>query len=418
MKVTRALMILAICTLLVTGLSCGDESGTGLPTTVTEGQADIEDAIAVVIEDILPNVPEIEGGLPYMCLKLDSMLSAGTMIEEDYGQNLEFTLEEDSYFFYLDLEPGAFYEHPVQYIVVDKYGNHEEYEANWWPRINDSVPEGLVRTIPGDDDVVSSNVEIEESSGIPLEFDFPVLPLQTCEGFIVVQGLMPDESLFTHSVDDYVNRLNFFNAYRSSCSEIKGLVQDQADDVLNEIDNMVANNLNPITISIVAHGGDSCVWLGGQRIWDRDFRSKMAEYPDTAFNLMLTSCHSGSFIDVLQTLDNVCVISTACRAEELARPDWDNKYGQTDFNPSDIGGEWMSSLIEAMWDIAGDSDTFDQIVSVARINGVSTTCVLICEGHYGALGGISGFGLTQNLDLASRLGKETPQLYCAWENSK
>ncbi|MFA5374905.1 MAG: hypothetical protein WC455_04020 [Dehalococcoidia bacterium] len=419
MKVKRILKVLLTCTLLVTGLSCdGSGSTTHQPTTVIEEETGMDEAIAVVVEDILPNVPEVAGGLPYMCLKLDSILPRGTRIEEDYGQNLSLTLEEDSYFFYLDLEPGAFYGHPVQYILVDEDGNHEEYEANWWPRINDSVPDGLVRTIPDDDDVFSTNVEIEESSGTPLEFDFPVLPLEQCEGFIVVQGLMPYESLFTHSVNDYANRLNFFNAYRSSCSEIKGLVQDQADDVFDEIDNMVAANLNPITISIIAHGGDSCIWLGGQQIWDRQFRSKMAEYPDTTFNLMLTSCYSGSFTDVLQTLDNVCVISTACSAEETTHPDWDNKYGQTDFNPADIGAEWTSSIIEAMWEIAGDSDTFDQIVSVARLNGVSTTCVLICEGHYGALGGISGFGLNQNLDLCSRLGKETPQLYCAWETSE
>jgi hypothetical protein len=374
----------------------------------------MEDAIAVVVEDILPNVPEVAGGLPYMCLKLDSILPRGTIIEEYFGQTLSLTLEEDSYFFYLDLDPGAFYEHPVQYILVDEDGNHEEYEAKWWPRINDSVPEGLVRSIPDDDDVFATNVEIEEPSGTTLEFDFPVLPLEQCEGFIVVQGLMPDEKLYDYAVDDYVTRLNFFNAYKSSCSDIEGLVQDQADDVLDEIDNMVANNRNPITISIIAHGGDSYISLGGNTVWDRQFRSKMAEYPDTTFNLILTSCHSGSFIDVLQTLDNVCVISTACRAEESAYPDWDTKSGQTDFNPADIGAEWTSSIVEAMSYIVGDSDIFDQIVSVARLNGVSTTCVLICEGHYGAMGAISGFGLNQNLDLASRLGKETPQLYCAW----
>jgi hypothetical protein len=131
-------MIWAVCTLLVTGLSCdSSEPDTYQPTTVVEEDAGMEDAIAVVVEDILPNVPEVAGGLPYMCLKLDSILPRGTIIEEYFGQTLSLTLEEDSYFFYLDLDPGAFYEHPVQYILVDEDGNHEEYEAKWWPRIND-----------------------------------------------------------------------------------------------------------------------------------------------------------------------------------------------------------------------------------------------------------------------------------------
>jgi hypothetical protein len=382
---------------------------------VIEEDAGMEDAIAVVVEDILPNVPEVAEGLPYMCLKLDSILPRGTIIEEYFGQTLSLTLEEDSYFFYLDLDPGAFYEHPVQYILVDEDGNHEEYEAKWWPRINDSVPEGLVRSIPDDDDVFATNVEIEEPSGTTLEFDFPVLPLEQCEGFIVVQGLMPNENLYDCAMDDYSIRSSFFNAYKTSCSEIKGLTEEQAADVLDEIDNMVANNRNPITISIIAHGGDSYIRLGGNTVWDRQFRSKMAEYPDTTFNLILTSCHSGSFIDVLETLDNVCVISTASRAEESAYPDWDLKWGLLDYNPSDIGAEWTSSIVETMAEIVGDSDKFDSIISMAREYGTYTTCVLICEGHSGALGANSGFGLSLDLDLSHRLMKETPQLYCSWE---
>jgi hypothetical protein len=376
----------------------------------------MEDAIAIVVEDILPDVPEVARGLPYMCLKLDSVLPAGTTIEEDYGETVRIVLEEDKYFFYLDLEPGAFYEHAVQYILVDEDGNYEEYEANWWPRINDSVPEGLYRTIPQDDDVIAANVRIEEPSGTLPTFDFPIISLPQCEGFIIVQGLMPKEKLYDHAMNDYSIRSSFFNAYKNSCSVIKGLIEGQADDVLNEIDNMAAANLNPITISIIAHGSDSCIWLGGHQIWDRQFRSKIAEHPDTTFNIILTSCHSGSFIDVLETLDNVCVISTACRADESAWPDWDVKGDQLDYNPGDFGAEWTSSIIEAMAEILADSDKFDSVVAKAREYGVFTTCMLIYEGHYGALGTNSAFSLFLDLDLSHRLMKETPQIYCSWES--
>ena len=393
----------------------GDWSGTVTAQVVIEEEAGMEGAIDVLVDEILPDIPEVEGGFPYMCLKLDSILPEGSIIEEDSGQTLKLTLQEDMYFFYLDLEPGAFYEHAVQYILVDEDGNHEEYEAKWWPRINDVVPPGLVKTIPDDDDVIAANVELVEPSGIQMVFDFPILALQQCEGFIVVQGLMPTDNLYDCAVEDYLNRIDFFNAYKTDCSEVEGLVQSQAADVLDEIDTMVEANLNPITISIVAHGGDNYINLGGYTFWVSQFRTKMAEHPNTTFNLILTSCHSGSFIDELETLDNVCVISTASRADQSAWPDWDVAAGQTDYNPSDVGAEWTSSIVEAMSEIVGDSDKLDSVISMARQYGAHSTCVLICEGHYGALGANPGFGQNQDLDLSHRVGSETPQLYCSWE---
>ena len=382
---------------------------------VIEEETGMEDAIDVVVEDILPDIPEIIAGGPYICLKLDSILSEGTVIEEDSGDTLRLTLQEDMYFFYLDLAPGAFYEHPVNYILVDEDGNHDVYEAKWWPRIDDDIPEGLVKTIPDEEDMIASNVQLVQPGGTPITFIFPALTLKQCEGFIVVQGLMPHENLYSCSVDDYLNRIDFFNAYKSSCSEVEGLVQSQAANVLSEIDNMVADGKNPITISIIAHGGNNYVRLGGQAITANQFKNKVAAYPNTTFNFIITSCHSGSFIDELETLSNVCVVSTASRADESAWPDWDTAGGQTDYNPSDVGAEWTSSIIEAMSQIVGDTAKFNAIQSMASQYEVFDTCVLICEGHYGALGTIPTWGLNQDLDLSHRVGYETPQLYCSWE---
>jgi len=318
------------------------------------------------------------------------------------------------FFFYLDLAPGAFYEHPVKYILVDGDGNHDEYDAKWWPRIDDEVLDVFKPAVPEEDDVIATNVQLVQPSGITMLFEFPYLQLQQCEGFIVVQGLMPTENLYDCAVDDYLNRINFFNAYKSACSEVDGLVQSQAADVLDEIDNMVADGLNPITITIIAHGGNNYVRLGGQKVWANQFRSKIAEYPDTTFNFIITSCHSGSFIDELETLENVCIVVTASRADESAWPDWDTADGSTDFNTPDTGAEWTSSILETMEQIVDNSAYFSDIQESARYYGVPTTCVLISEAYWGALGMYPAFGMTQDLDLCHRVGSETPQIYCAF----
>lgn len=374
----------------------------------------MEGAIDVVVEDILPEIPEILDGDPYWCLKMDSSLPEGTVIEEDSGSTLRLTLGEEMFFFYLDLAPGTYYEHPVKYILVDKDGNHEEHDAKWWPRIDGVVPDGLVQFPPDEEDVIGSNVELAQPSGTAMIFDFPLLRLQWCEGFIVVQGLMTDEALYSDAVDTYDNGIAFFNEYKNDCSQVEGLTQSDAADVLDTIDDMVADGLNPITIYIIAHGGTDSVKLGGQWFTASQFHNKMAAHPDTIFNFILGSCHSGSFIDNLNTLDNVCVVVTACRHDQGATPDWDTAGGLTDFNSADTGSEWTSSLLEAMSQIVEDEAKFDSIREIAWDYGVPETCVLICEASYGALGARPTFGLTQDLDLSHRWGGHEPCGYCGY----
>ena len=384
------------------------------PTPAPEEEMGMEDAIDVVLGEILPEIPEIIAGNPYWCLKLDSPLPKATVIEEDSGSTVKITLDDEMFFFYLDLAPGHYYEHDVKYILVGKNGNHQVYDAKWWPRIGDVVPASLVRFPPSDDDVIDGNVPITQPSGVHMVFEFPFLRLQWCEGFIVVQGLMTNESLFGDATDTYLNGIAFFNGYKNTCSQVEGLVQSQAADVLDTIEDMVEDGLNPITIYIIAHGGTDSVKLGGQWFTANQFHNKMAAHPDTIFNFLLGSCHSASFIDNLNTLDNVCVVVTACRHDQGATPDWDTAGSLTDFNSSDSGSEWTSSLLAAMSQIVQDGAKMNAIRQTAANYGVPETCVLICEASYGALGANPTFGLTQDLDLSHRWGGHDPCGYCGY----
>ena len=380
----------------------------------SDEEVDMEDAIDVVLETILPEIPEIIAGDPYWCLKLDSPLPEGTVIEEDSGSKLRITLGEEMFFFYLDLAPGSYYQHTLKYILVDKEGNHEEHDAYWWPRIDGIVPEGLVRFPPDEDDVIDGNIELAKPTGIHMLFKIPSLKIQWFEGFIVVQGLMPSEALYSDASDTYTNGMAFFNAYKNDFSVVEGLAESQAADIFDTIDDMVEEGLNPITIYIIAHGGTNSVKLGGQSFSANQFHNKMAAYNDTIFNFILGSCHSGSFVDNLNTLDNVGVVVTACSPDQGATPDWDTADSLTDFNSSDTVSEWTSSLLEVMYQIVGDGEKFNSIRQLAVYYGVPETCVLICEASYGALGANPTLGLNQDLDLSHRRGGHDPCGYCSF----
>ena len=141
----------------------------------------------------------------------------------------------------------------------------------------------------------------------------------------------------------------------------------------------------------------------------------MAEYPDIAFNFILGSCHSGSFINNLNTLENVHVVQTACASDENATTDVDEWGSFNDINPADVGSEWTSSLIKAMELIVNNSDRLGTIQGMASTYGVPVTSVLICEAGFGALGANPGLGLSIDYDLTHVVGHTSPRYYCAYE---
>jgi hypothetical protein len=381
----------------------------------------MQKAIDVVLEEILPGIPEIQSGERYWCVKLDSSLPPGSILLEDSGtavkSSLKITLEKEMFFFFLDLAPHSFYEHPVKYILVDQEGNHEEYNANWWPKIDGVVPEAILKEVPEEDEVISTNVALVEAAGTISDYLISPLVSQWSEGFIVVQGLMPTENLYDCAEDTYQNGLSFFNAYKSTSSRVEGLVQTDALQVLDTIDQMAEEGKDMITIYIIAHGGVDSIRLGGQHLSASQFRNKMAAYPDITFNFILGSCHSGSFIDDLNSLDNVYVVETACSPNEGAYGDVDelgNGSRRIDFNALDVGSEWTSSLIEAMFDIAQDSTKMDLIQTWASSYDVPVTCMLICEAGFGALGNQPGLGLNDNLDFSNVMDWTSPSYYCSF----
>jgi len=386
--------------------------------TITVGTG-MGEAIQVVIEEILPDIPEIKSGFPYVCLKLESSLPPGTIIEEDslsdFKAPFNLTLGKEMYFFYLDLAPGSYYAHPVKYILVDEQGEHQIHDAQWWPKINNNIPNIITEDTPDDDFIIASNITIQKPVGTIPNYVFDKIISQFMEGFIVVQGLMPGEDCFGDANKTYLNGINFFNAYKNSFSRVEGLVQSDANQVLNAIDAMADEGRGIITIFIIAHGNVDWVRLGGQGFTANQFKNKMAEYPDTTFNFILGSCHSGSFVNDLSTLDNVYVVQTACASDEGATTDVDEWDSFNDVNPSDVGSEWTSSLIRTMELIVNNSDRLGTIQSMASSYGVPVTCVLICEAGFGALGVNPGLGLSTDYDLSHVVGYSSPRYYCKTE---
>jgi hypothetical protein len=400
-------------------LTATNSSGSTTKQIIITVGTGMEEAVRIVIEDILPDIPEIKTGGPYVCLKLESPLSPGTIIEEDgpttTKQAARVILNEESYFFYLDLAPRTYYAHPVKYLLVDENGEYQEFDAQWWPKINNKIPEIITEDIPEEDDVIASNITFIKPIGKLVDYPFFPIYSQYKEGFIVVQGLMNDEGLFDDATYTYLNGISFFSSYKNDISRVEGLVQNDARQVLDIIDDMASEGRGVITIYIIAHGGIDVIRLGGEYFTATQFYNKMAEYPLITFNFILGSCHSGSFVNDFWNLDNVSVITTACADDEGAAPDWDYSGSYSDTNPTDVGSEWTSSLIEAMKLIVNNSDRMGTIQNIASNYDVPVTSVLICEASFGAVGVNPGLGLSTDYDFTHLLGNTSPRHFCSWE---
>lgn len=381
----------------------------------------MHEAINLVVNEILPGIPEIQFGEHYVCLKLNSSLMPGTLIEEDSPTttkaSVKLILEKEMNFFYLDLAPQSFYAHPVKYILVDKLGDYQIYDAEWWPKIGNEIPEVITEDIPDKEDIIDSNINFIKPVGELVNFQFSSIYSQNKEGFIIIQGLMPYECLFNCANNTYTNGLNFFNAYKNGLSRVEGLVQADSTMVFDTIDYMASEGRGVITIYIIAHGEIDSIKLGGQYFTSAQFYNKMAEYPAITFNLILGSCHSGSFVNDLWNLNNVYVVTTACAEDEGTRKDIDfmGVYDETgiDVNKYDVGSEWTSSLIEAMEIIVNDPNKMAMIQKWAGDDPV--TSELICRASFGALGYLPELGMTTDYDFSHYKDLTSPCHYCIWE---
>lgn len=383
---------------------------------------DMQTAIDKVKREIIPNaVPE---GAQYVCLRMDGSIAAGSTIEEDAPSGgvsgirrvarTSVPISEESYFFYLDLSPGAYYAHPVKYIVVGKGGSYQVVDARWWPRINGQIPAQIQNPVPDSHYIVDANVDIKPPVGIFTPIQFPSPGGQSIEGFFAVEGLTPGQPCYSDAWNTYENAIDFFNMFKNSISTVDGVIHEDAANILAKIHTMATEEKQVITIFIIAHGDVDEIRLGDQTLTANQFREELSGHPATDFNFLLGACHSGSFRDNLETLSNVHVLLTACGTNEGADADIDTVGPYFDLNPEDTGSEWSSSLFHMARLLVQDAEDWGLIRTWASAAGVTESSMLFCCAEMAALGYDNALGDFDCLDLSVWLQWANPVTYSSF----
>jgi len=291
-------------------------------------------------------------------------------------------------------------------------------DARWWPLVNGEVPEQILADAADSKYIVSSNTTLHFSVPQGMTLNAPVSSPDIKEGFLLIQGLMPGEKGFSDAALTYMNALIFFTGYKNSSSIIMGLSEGEAKLFSAGISELADQGVRVITIFIICHGSVDWISLSGESWPAITFYNSMNYHPDVNFNMILNSCHSGSFIDDLYSLTNVKIVATSCKPNELSYFDWDSDYYNGnliyDYNQEDCGAEWSSSIFTAMASISGNKDYWNSIVNYARLHEIPVTSALIWEGHHGAIGANAPYDLITNLDFSNIMTTSTPQAYKSW----
>lgn len=285
----------------------------------------------------------------FLCeLKTGDEISSKDPSEEISSTRQSGPINEDGWLFYLDEQPGAFYPHPGRILAISKTGKILfQEQTQGWPLVNKQLPDIMKEPVSSRITTATSNYMVYNPAQVLvpvaiLKYPWIIQVFFRIYGAVVIDGLTPSQNLYYEATqahlmmedamqdlfgDDRVRTVSYPN---NLSANINAAV---ADLVNNE-------DVNNITLYIIAHGGHQYVNMGGYGYSCANLKTLMDSYPNVHFNLIIETCHGGSWKDYFQALGaagmpnlDMCISSTT--SEKSAYPDWDYSNGITDHNAAD-----------------------------------------------------------------------------------
>ena len=390
--------------------ACSQEATATL--VVSNAPMDEQSATDAIIDYVIEPM-NFDG--PVIGFKLDGTLKAGDSVAPYNGEKQ--TIDEESYFYFIDLHPETFYAHDVLFAIVSKdSGEISVSTESWWPLINGEAP-GYVDDEEEywDEDNWFYSVDIGRPRSEDISTPQVQVPQQHQwrEASVIVEGIINGEALRWDGLMSAWQMSVLFDYYITPGKTYELADPDNTpDDLFALLDSLCADGYDYITIYLIGHGNIDLIVLGGSVLYADDLVDFIEGHPGTSFSILLESCHIGSFIDDLSALSNVKLVLTATSSLFSAKGDIDP---ESDPNPEDGGAEWTSSLYFSVCEQL--SERWDDICYEANRLTVPPSVVLLLT----AFNNVGGDD-SRDLDAAYIEGLEFPQAwsplgaYCTlWE---
>lgn len=386
----------------------------------------------------LPDIPHPEEG-PILALFLGTV-EAGDVVGEGFPIPQETAprnsgpLAEAGWLFYLDGDPGAFYEHPGFLAVISRKGE-VLYQARTtgWPLKNNQIPDPILSPSCAifHEAIIWNPWQILRPTIHPK--DWIILPhFLRVKGAVVVNGLTNTQSLYTEAfnvhalvVDDF-STLFGAERVRSVASPLTvpnpvARVQNAVDDLINK------QKVTNITFYFIAHGGTGGINLGGHSFFATDLRNLINTYPNIRFSVILETCRAGSWLPYFtaNNTPNLGIFIATTSASKSAYPDWDHftppgGSPMVDWNPTDLWVEWTGDFLQmlAHWTSTANYPT---VTTYATNKNIETEWALwyhcYCRVKWSVVPIAPGFNpgpVTRTMTERDGIHRQDPMVYTIW----
>ena len=349
-------------------------------------------------------------------------------------------LAENGWLFYLDEQPGAFYEHPGRIVVVGAKGSILfEEQTNGWPTLNGAS----LSIIPGPSTEEYQNAIVWN----PWKFRKPILGkrdwtlpvrFQSVEGAVVVDGLVSGDALYSEVLSMHSQVLadmqSMFGESKVRSVTSPTVVANPAARIAAAVNELATDeHVNSITIYMIAHGSNDSIGVGGYSYTVHNLRDLIEDQPRIKFCVILETCHGGSWLDNFNgtlpgypALGNLGLFITTTRAAKGAYPDWDTAVISsgttvTDRDTSDAYVEWTSDFLKRLADWTSVPN-YSIVTNYASSKTIQNEWALYYHCYWSVKGSLSippaaGFSpgnTTYTLTEWAGVAVQSPQIYTQW----
>jgi hypothetical protein len=364
-------------------------------------------------------IDELVGGTdPVVVLGFRDPLSAGDTIEAYHPAEMpdpDATLaaEGDAWFFWIDDAPGAQFDHPSRFVLVDREtGEVTTVDSRWWPVLDGQGLWTDQDAYWSGNDWVHSTIDVPDAPrrGSLFGSILPLLDCSTGGGHgVVINGWATGESGRHNFDNDGANMSETFEGAGLDTTYFgpegsEGVDQTATRDAMDRWFSEKAMELAPgdtLVVFVTGHGwvNDAIDWKRGETqigsVWESDLEAWLAMFdPGVEIVVMVNGCHSGGMLDTLS-----CVADLAVSATDEEKSSYGDVDLEGDPNPQDSGSEWSSSMLTCWGTLMEDQ---------AGIDGVQARAGAAGKGFFRQLVG-ECFAGAGDYDDAARRGWSAPQ---------
>lgn len=398
-------LVLRLAGLCALTLSCGGSTGGGL-SREEAGRRVVEELVDTDDPTIVFSHPDAVGGSTSLVVGMPEHIGTGDTI----------AIEQDAWFFWIDDEPGARFDHPTRYVLVDRStGELTVHDAKWWP-ILDGQPLWIDAASYWDD---GNWVHGSESGRSGELAPMPEVVGGPCEpGYgtaLVINGHESGENGGEDMAFDAANMttaleglgFDVTNAGETAGGDVD-IVQagtdawfDQKAAELGAGDNLViyiTGHGSTVTEDFVGTLGEG--EAGG--VYSKLLANQLAKFdPGVEIIVIVDACHSGAMLGDLVDVADLAI--SAASDDQSSYGDLDDGFlsifGGGDSDTEDQGGEFTAALTRSMREIVDDPESRGRVEDAANNAGGS---------FMGALLGDAGLR-ARMYDLAFQRGWSEPQ---------